>query len=96
LLIGYLLPAENVPQVSSLVLLVCSFAGGLLVPVSQFSSHTLVTLAKFTPLYGINELVHYPLIDSNFKWYWLPNLAAWLAVFVLGAVWRLRRDTCRV
>ena len=96
LLIGYLLPAENVPQVSSLVLLVCSFAGGLLIPVSQFSSHTLVTLAKFTPLYGLNELVHYPLVDSNFKWYWVLNLAAWLAVFVLGAVWRLRRDTDRV
>jgi ABC-2 type transport system permease protein len=96
LLIGYLLPAENVPQITSLVLLVCSLAGGLLIPVSQFSSHTLVTLAKFTPLYGLNELVHYPLIDSNFKSYWVLNLTAWLAVFVLGAVWRLRRDTARV
>lgn len=96
LLIGYLLPAENVPQITSLVLIVCSFAGGLLIPVSDFSSHALVTLAKFTPLYGLNELVHYPLADSHFKWYWVLNLVGWLTVFVVGAVWRLRRDTARV
>jgi ABC-2 type transport system permease protein len=27
---------------------------------------------------------------------WILNLAVWLAVFVTGAVWRLRRDTARV
>jgi ABC-2 type transport system permease protein len=96
LLIGYLLPAENVPQITSLVLIACSFAGGLLIPVSDFSSHALVTVAKFTPLYGLNELVHYPLVDSHFAWYWVLNLVGWLTVFVLGAVWRLRQDTARV
>jgi hypothetical protein len=35
-------------------------------------------------------------VDSQFKWVRVLNLAACLAVFVLGAVWRLRRDTARV
>ncbi len=30
------------------------------------------------------------------QWDWVLNLAVWLAIFVTGAVWRLRRDTARV
>ena len=96
LFIGYLLPSENVtadhlarPDGVQHSRAGCSF------PVSHFSPH-LATLAKFTPLYGLNELVHYPLVGSHFKWYWVLNLAGWLGVFVLGAVWQLRRDTARV
>lgn len=95
LFIGYVLPSENVTQIISLVLMPCCFAGGLFIPVSQFS-HTYATLAKFTPLYGLNELVHYPLVGSHLQWLWVLNLAAWLAAFTLGAVWQLRRDTARV
>ena len=95
LFIGYVLPSENVTQIISLVLILCCIAGGLFVPVSQFP-HTYAILAKFTPLYGLNELVHYPLVGSHFQWIWVLNLAVWLAVFVLGAVWQLRRDTARV
>jgi len=95
LFIGYLLPSENVTQIISLVLMACGFAGGLFIPVSHFS-HTDATLAKFTPLYGLNELVHYPLVGGHFGWVWALNLAAWLGVFVLGAVWKFRRDTARV
>jgi ABC-2 type transport system permease protein len=96
LFIGYLLPSENVTQIIALVLMLCCFAGGLFIPVSKFP-HTYATLAKFTPLYGLNELVHYPLvISSDFEWVWVLNLAVWLAAFVLGAVWQFRRDTARV
>lgn len=95
LFIGYLLPSENVTQIISLVLMGCCFAGGLFIPVSHFP-HSYATLAKFTPLYGLNELVHYPLLAGSFRWLWVLNLAAWLAVFVLGAVWEFRRDTARV
>ena len=93
LFIGYLLPSENVTQIIALVLMVCCFAGGLFIPVSKFP-HTYATLAKFTPLYGLNELVHYPLVSSHFEW--VLNLPVWLAAFVLGAVWQFRRDTARV
>jgi hypothetical protein len=34
---GYLLPTENVAQVLTLVLTLCSFAGGLFIPFSQFT-----------------------------------------------------------
>jgi ABC-2 type transport system permease protein len=94
LFIGYLLPSENVTQILSLILMLCSFAGGLFIPVSHFP-HTDATLAKFTPLYGLNELVHYPLVGGAFTWLWVLNLAMWLAAFVFGAVWKFRQDTAR-
>jgi hypothetical protein len=69
--------------------------GAVGAPVGHFS-HTDATVAKFTPLYGLNELVHYPLVGGHFGWVWPLNLAVWLGVFVLGAVWKFRRDTARV
>jgi ABC-2 type transport system permease protein len=95
LFIGYLLPAENVMQIMGLTLTMCSFAGGLLIPLSQFS-HSFATVAEFTPLYGLNQLVHYPLVGGTFDWRWLVNVIVWLTIFVVGAAWRLRRDTARV
>jgi ABC-2 type transport system permease protein len=89
------LPSENVTQVIALALTLCSFAGGLFIPLSQFSPD-LQTFAKFTPLYGLSQLVHYPLAGGTLQWGWILNLALWLAIFVAGAVWSLRRDTARV
>ena len=56
----------------------------------------MLTLARFTPLYGLNQLVHYPLAGGTLQWGWILNLVVWLAIFVVGAAWRLRRDTARV
>jgi len=95
LFVGYLLPSENVMQVIGFVLMLFSFGGGLFIPLSQFAP-ALRTLARFTPLYGLNELVHDPLTRSPFSWTWVANLVVWLAVFTAGAVWRFRRDTARV
>ena len=92
---GYLLPSENVTQVIALALTLCSFAGGLFIPLSQFSPG-LQTFAKFTPLYGLSQLVHYPLAGGTLQWAWILNLVVWLAIFVVGAAWSLRRDTARV
>jgi ABC-2 type transport system permease protein len=92
---GYLLPSENVTQVIALALTLCSFAGGLFIPLSQFPP-ALLTLARFTPLYGLNQLVHYPLVGGTLQWGWILNLVVWLAIFVTGAAWCLRRDTARV
>jgi ABC-2 type transport system permease protein len=95
LFIGYLLPSENVTQIIALALTLCSFAAGLFIPLSQFSPG-LQTFAKFTPLYGLSQLVHYPLVGGTLQWGWIVNLAVWLALFVTGATWRLRHDTARV
>lgn len=95
LFIGYLLPTENVMQIISFALMLFAFGGGLFIPLSQFS-HALQTIAKFTPLYGLNQLVHYPLVGGALAWSWVANLLFWLIIFVAGAVWLFRRDTARV
>jgi ABC-2 type transport system permease protein len=95
LFVGYLLPSENVMQVVGFALMLFSFGGGLFIPLSQFSPG-LRTAAKFTPLYGLNELVHSPLVGGSFAWAWAANLVVWLAIFSSGAIWRFRRDTARV
>jgi len=95
LFVGYLLPSENVMQIIGFALLLFSFGGGLFVPLSQFS-HPLRVLATYTPLYGLNQLVHYPLVQGAFNWTWAANLLSWLVVFTSGAVWRFRRDTARM
>jgi ABC-2 type transport system permease protein len=95
LFLGYLLPAENVMQLIGLILALLSFAGGLFIPVSQYS-HTVQDIAKWTPLYGLNQLVHTPLLGNGVDWTWVVNVLAWLIIFAGGAIWRFRKDTARV
>ena len=95
LFMGYLLPQENVMQLMSLALTILAFAGGLLYPINQASS-LIQTIAKFTPLYGLNGLVHAPLLDQGVQWIWVVNVIVWLAIFGAGAMWRFRKDTARV
>jgi len=95
LFIGYLLPSENVMQVIGFLIMLCSFAGGVFIPLSQFP-HALREAARFTPMYGLNELIHDPLLNQSVHLAWVLNLLAWLLVFVAGAAWRFRRDTARV
>jgi ABC-2 type transport system permease protein len=95
LFIGYLLPSENVLQIMGIALTLFSFGSGLFIPLSQFSS-PLRRLAAYTPLFGLNQIVHYPLLGGAFNWTWSVNLLAWLLIFVAGAVLLFRRDTARV
>jgi ABC-2 type transport system permease protein len=95
LFLGYLLPAENVLQLIGLILALLSFAGGLFIPISQFA-HGVQDIAKWTPLYGLNQLVHTPLLGNGVDWTWVINVLAWLIIFAGGAIWRMRRDTARV
>lgn len=95
LFMGYLLPTENVMQVLSFVLVLFAFAGGLFIPLDQMGL-LFQAIAKFTPLYGLNTLVHAPLTGESLEVSTIVNVLAWLAVFVGGAVWRFREDTARV
>lgn len=81
LFIGYLLPSENVMQLISFAMMLFAFGGGLFVPLSQFSS-ALQTMATFTPLYGLNQLVHLPLVGGSMDWSWVLNVVLWLVLFV--------------
>jgi len=95
LFMGYLLPTENVMQLMGLVLSLLSFAGGLFIPISQFPQ-LVQDIAKFTPLYGLNQLCHAPLLGGSVPWTWPVNVLVWLIIFAGGAVWRFRVDTARV
>jgi ABC-2 type transport system permease protein len=95
LFMGYLLPTENVMQFLGFGLMLFSFAGGLFIPLSQWP-HVLQTIAEFTPLYGLNYLVHAPLLGTGVHLAWAVNAVAWLIIFGGGAVWRFRKDTARV
>ncbi|HEY6797324.1 MAG TPA: ABC transporter permease [Kineosporiaceae bacterium] len=94
LFMGYLLPSENVMQILGPVLAILAFLGGLFIPLDEGS--VLATIAQFTPMYGLNGLVHAPLTTAPFKVTWVVNLVTWLLLFSTGAVWRFRRDTARV
>jgi ABC-2 type transport system permease protein len=94
LFMGYLLPTENVMQVQSFALVIFAFAGGLFVDLTAMPGWY-QTVAQFTPIWGLNELVHAPVSGGVDNWAWV-NVAAWLAIFVAGAAWRFRKDTARV
>ena len=95
LFMGYLLPSENVMQVLGFALMILAFGGGLFIPLSQYP-HLLQDIAKFTPMYGLNELVHAPLLGGSVHLVWLVNTVVWLIIFGGGAIWRFRQDTARV
>ena len=93
-MLGYLLPAENAIQVSSMVLGVLSLIGGLFVPL-EIWPQTLQTIARFTPAYGAGEIARAPLGGGYDQWA-IVNVIVWLAAFLGGSVWALRKDTARV
>jgi ABC-2 type transport system permease protein len=82
-------------QLIGLILALLSFVGGLFIPVSQYPQ-AVQDIAKWTPLYGLNQLVHTPLLGNGVDWTWAVNVLAWLVIFAGGAIWRFRRDTARV
>lgn len=94
LFVGYLLPSENVMQILGFAIMLLSFGGGLFLPLNHFP-HALRTLTTYTPLYGINQMVHFPLTGGAFDIAWLANTLAWLALFTAGAAWRFKSDTAR-
>jgi ABC-2 type transport system permease protein len=95
LFIGYLFPSENVMQFLGLAVAALAFAGGLFSDL-RHAAPALQTIAKFTPMYGLNQLVHAPQLGGSFDVMWVVNAVAWLLIFSVGAVWRFRIDTKRV
>jgi ABC-2 type transport system permease protein len=82
-------------QILGPVLALLAFLGGLFVPLDVLGE-PFRTLAKFTPMYGLNQLVHAPLMHEALSFGAGINVVLWAAVFVAGAAWRFRRDTARV
>lgn len=92
--VGYLVPGENVMQILGPGLALLSFLGGLFIPLTQYS--TMVRdIAYWTPMYGVAEVARAPL-THDLPWYAVVNALGWFAIFVLGAAWRMSKDTARV
>ena len=94
LFMGYVLPGENVMQILGPGLALLAFLGGLFVPLEDGT--VLKDIGQFTPMYGLNELVHVPLTGDGLHLAWIVNLVVWLALFIAGAAWRMSKDTARV
>jgi ABC-2 type transport system permease protein len=95
LLMGYLLPAENVMQVMGFVLAMLGVLGGLFWPVNSLPS-AMQTIAPYMPTYGVAAIARFPLVGGAFDPAWLVNMLGWTMVFAGGAMLLFRRDTRRV
>ena len=101
-LVGVFTHRASMPVYLWIVTALCVWAGsllfaafGLFIPLSTYP-HVLQVLAEYTPLYGLNRLVHVPLTGEAVNGWWAVNVVAWLVIFAGGAVWRFRKDTARV
>jgi ABC-2 type transport system permease protein len=95
LMVGYMVPGENAAQITSLVIVLLSFLGGLFYPLDTMPDF-MQTIAKFTPVYGISQIARAPLTGDAFDIWSLVNAVVWLAIFVAGTAYFFRRDTKRV
>jgi ABC-2 type transport system permease protein len=94
LLVGTVFRSEAAVGAASGTMVIFAFLGNLFIPLSG----ALLTFAKFTPLYGYAALARYPLTegyltDGSRDPLWVPvlNVAVWLTIFSVGAVYFVRR-----
>ena len=92
--VGYLVPGENAMQVLGPGLALMSFLGNVFIPIDDHSS-VIWHVAQWTPMFGVAEITRAPL-TGDLPWYAVVNAVGWLTVFVLGAAWRMSKDTARV
>jgi ABC-2 type transport system permease protein len=91
--VGYLVPGENAMQILGPGLALLSFLGNVFIPIDDGS--VLWNIAAWTPMFGVAEISRAPL-TGELPWYAVVNAVGWLAIFVLGAAWRMSKDTARV
>jgi len=94
LLIGTAFTSEAAVGAASGTMVIFAFLGNLFIPLSGI----MLTIAKFTPLYGYAALARFPLTEGYLAdgsqdplWVPLVNVLAWLAVFGGAAVYFVRR-----
>jgi ABC-2 type transport system permease protein len=92
--IGYLVPGENAMQILGPGLALLSFLGGVFIPIDQYAE-IVRDIAYWTPMYGVAEVARAPL-TQDLPWFAVVNAVGWFLIFVLGAAWRMSKDTARV
>ncbi|MBF4161938.1 ABC transporter permease [Nocardioides sp. CBS4Y-1] len=98
---GLRFPSEGAATAASLSVVLLSFLGNIFFPLSG----ALLTIAKFTPLYGYVALARYPLTEGwvitggdlvhESLWVPLTNVVAWTAVLAVAATLLVRRSRAR-
>ncbi len=91
--VGYLVPGENAMQILGPGLALLSFLGNVFIPIDEGS--TMWHVASFTPMFGVAEISRAPL-THDLPWYAVLNAVVWFLLFVVGAAWRMSKDTARV
>ena len=84
LFLGYLLPTENVMQFLGLIWACCRFARRAVRPAQPVPARSSRPSPSARPLYGLNQLVHAPLLNQGVDWTWVVNVVIWLAIFAAG------------
>ena len=98
LVFGLAFKSESAVSAASGSLVVFAFLGNIFIPLSG----VMLTIAKFTPLYGFVTLARYPLtegysvsMEGNLShealWVSLLNVAAWTMIFAALTVYLARR-----
>jgi ABC-2 type transport system permease protein len=91
---------QNAAGIASGLIVIMSFLGNVFTPMDGL----ILTLGKFTPLYGYGGLARYPISEGYLPmdaghdsvWLLLANVCAWTVIFAALAVWGLRRRRERV
>lgn len=102
LAVGLAFRSENAVGVAGGAVVILAFLGNLFFPLSGI----MLTIAKFTPLYGYAGLARYPLTEGVLPQIdgtrmtdplWLPalNVGVWTAIFAIAATLLVRRARAR-
>lgn len=92
LIVGLVFQQEAAGQVVGILMTACAFGGGLFIPLSRVA----LMIGRFTPLWGLNVLAHWPLTGQAELGAALVNVVVWCSVAVAVASWLFRRSTERV
>lgn len=102
LAVGQTFRTEGAVGAAAGSLVILAFLGNVFVPLSG----TMLTIAKFTPLYGYAALSRYPITDGALpsddgslgsEALWIPalNVVAWTLIFAVAAVVLVRKGRAR-
>lgn len=92
--VGQLVGENAACFIVSMTVLVSAFLSGMFMPLEQMGS-LVQKVAKYTPMYGIINLVRAPQLgwDTAFEWSWVINIAVWSLAMLAAAVWTFTRSS---
>lgn len=94
LAVGMLFKGEAVLGVAGPLLSLFAFFGGLFIPLDTLGSG-LASVAPFTPMYGMRELIEAQITGAAVETAAVVGLVAWTSLFVTVAVVRYRSEAGR-